>query len=72
MPDAGNDRLGRRRQALLDRPLYTDVVSVGDLRRFMEDHVFAAWDFMSPLKRLQLYRLPCLRFGAGRPELAPD
>ncbi len=53
MPTYDNDRLGSLRAALLDHPLYADVVSVADLRRFMEDHVFAVWDFMSLLKRLQ-------------------
>jgi Protein of unknown function (DUF3050) len=53
MPQYDNDHLGRLRAALLDHPLYTQVVSVVDLRGFMEDHVFAVWDFMSLLKRLQ-------------------
>lgn len=53
MPKNCNDQLGSLRAALLEHPLYTDVVSIADLRRFMEDHVFAVWDFMSLLKRLQ-------------------
>jgi hypothetical protein len=60
MSEYDNDHLGALRAALLDHPLYTQVVSVADLRRFMEDHVFAVWDFMSLLKRLQ-QDMTCIR-----------
>jgi hypothetical protein len=53
MPTYDNDHFGSLRTALLDHPLYADIVSLADLRQFMEDHVFAVWDFMSLLKRLQ-------------------
>src|ERR1700741_4373431 len=53
MPNDDIDHLGRLRDTLLDHPLYENIVSVGELRCFMEDHVFAVWDFMSLLKRLQ-------------------
>ena len=42
-----SDDLGSLRAALLDHPLYSGVTSVPDLRRFMEDHVFAVWDFIA-------------------------
>src|SRR6478736_7349132 len=53
MPKQDRDHLATLRAKLLDHPIYAEVASVADLRRFMGDHVFAIWDFMSLLKRLQ-------------------
>ena len=60
MSEYDNDHLCSLRAALMDHPIYTQVTSVADLRRFMEDHVFAVWDFMSLLKRLQ-QDMTCIR-----------
>jgi hypothetical protein len=46
-------RLLPLRSALLEHHLYTRLDSADALRRFMEHHVFAVWDFMSLLKALQ-------------------
>jgi hypothetical protein len=41
------------RRLLLNNGLYYRIKTLADLRRFMEHHVFAVWDFMSLLKALQ-------------------
>lgn len=41
------------RQQLLNHPVYQDLASPAALRHFMQLHVYAVWDFMSLLKKLQ-------------------
>jgi hypothetical protein len=45
--------LSELRQQLFQHPLYDSVETAENLRIFMREHVFAVWDFMSLLKRLQ-------------------
>ena len=42
------------KKKLIEHPLYDSINSVNDVQLFMEKHVFAVWDFMSLVKKLQL------------------
>ena len=45
---------------LVDHDIYSKISTIQDLRIFMENHIYAVWDFMSLLKALQV-NLTCIK-----------
>ncbi|MFD2892471.1 DUF3050 domain-containing protein [Flavobacterium chuncheonense] len=66
-----NQKIQPYKDQLLQHPLYNDIKNIEDLHCFLENHVFAVWDFMSLLKALQ-NKLTCTTtpwIPIGNPEI---
>ncbi|CAI8360162.1 MAG: Uncharacterised protein [Owenweeksia sp. TMED14] len=48
-----NRQINPLRKEILNHPLYESMISLKEVRIFMEHHIYAVWDFMSLLKTLQ-------------------
>jgi hypothetical protein len=68
--EAINKTIQPQKESLLQHSLYKKVQTIEDLHTFLENHVYAVWDFMSLLKALQA-KLTCTTtpwFASENPE----
>ena len=54
-----DENLNYLRKSLIEHPLYNSMDNLSDIKKFMEVHVYAVWDFMSLVKNLQM-NLTCI------------
>lgn len=54
------DHIKPSQKELVNHKIYSKISSLDDLKIFMENHIYAVWDFMSLLKALQV-NLTCVR-----------
>ena len=50
-----NNGIASYRKDVVNHPLYSTLKSIEDIKKLMEVHVYAVWDFMSLLKGLQIH-----------------
>ena len=65
-----NSKIQSHKDLLLHHSLYEKVKTIDDLHLFLENHIYAVWDFMSLLKALQ-QKLTCTTtpwFASSNPE----
>jgi hypothetical protein len=65
-----NKTISEKQKALTHHPVYQTFTDLESIRHFMSYHVFAVWDFMSLLKRLQR-EITCVSL-PWRPSIYPS
>ena len=64
-----NEKLQPYRNEIVKHKLYSKLKTKSDIKKLMESHVFAVWDFMSLLKALQInltcFEIPWRRESSG-------
>ena len=48
-----NQSIEPLRQEIINHKVYSNILTLDDLKIFMQFHIYAVWDFMSLLKSLQ-------------------